>query len=591
MAKTSLGKAYVQILPSADGITNSITNVLKGESESAGKNSGNSVGSNLIGTLKKVIIGAGIGKVLMDSIKLGGENEQLVGGIETLFKDSAATISKYANEAYKSAGISANDYMAQATSFSASLLNSLGGDTEKAAEVTNMAIIDMADNANKMGTSLELIQNAYQGFAKGQYQLLDNLKLGYGGTKTEMERLLIDAQKFSGVKYDISNLNDVYEAIHVIQTEMGITGTTAVEGASTLEGSFGTMKASFKNLLTGLASGNKDIDVIMSQLVKSVINWLKNLIPMCLNIAKQIPKVLVQGIKLSMTDLGIGLDDIVLYINKFFSQNLPDIIDSGHNILSQFIDGIINNIPQLVSSAWTIIKSFVNALLQNMPLIMEKGFQLLGQLVQGIINNLPSMITGAIQAILWFAQAIVDNFPTIIAKGIEMIASLLSGILSEIPNMWESVKKGFADLDWISIGTNLVQGIIDGIKSMSGALWNAACSLASSAWDAITGFFDINSPSKKMRWAGQMLDEGLRLGLEDGANGITKEMKSIATDIAKPINSNIQMSSRYQPNSSSIGGYNQTVIVNSPKELTPSEVARQTKLATRNMVLAMNGGI
>lgn len=591
MAKTSLGKAYVQILPSADGITNSITNVLKGESESAGINSGNSVGSNLIGTLKKVIIGAGIGKVLMDSIKLGGENEQLVGGIETLFKDSAAAISKYANEAYKSAGISANDYMAQATSFSASLISSLNGDTAKASEVTNMAIIDMADNANKMGTSLELIQNAYQGFAKQNYTMLDNLKLGYGGTKTEMQRLLKDAQKFSGVKYDISNLNDVYEAIHVIQTEMGIAGATAEEAEKTLEGSFNTMKASFENLLTGLASGDSNIGTIMSRFVSSVVKWLKNLIPMVITIAKQIPKALVQGIQQSMADLGIGLDDIVLYINKFFSQNLPDIIDSGHNILSQFIDGIINNIPQLVSSAWTIIKSFVNALLQNMPLIMEKGFQLLGQLVQGIINNLPSMITGATQAILWFAQAIVDNLPTIIAKGIEMIASLLSGILSEIPNMWESVKKGFADLDWISIGTNLVQGIIDGIKSMSGALWNAACSLASSAWDAITGFFDINSPSKKMRWAGQMLDEGLRLGLEDGADGIAKEMKSIATDIAKPINSNIQMSSRYQPNSSRVGGYNQTVIVNSPKELTPSEVARQTKLATRNMVLAMNGGI
>lgn len=591
MAKTSLGKAYVQILPSADGITNSITNVLKGESESAGKNSGNSVGSNLIGTLKKVIIGAGIGKVLMDSIKLGGENEQLVGGIETLFKDSAATISKYANEAYKSAGISANEYMAQATSFSASLISSLNGDTTKASEVTNMAIIDMADNANKMGTSLDLIQNAYQGFAKQNYTMLDNLKLGYGGTRTEMQRLLKDAQKFSGVKYDISNLNDVYEAIHVIQTEMGIAGATAEEAEKTLEGSFNTMKASFENLLTGLASGDSNIGTIMSRFVTSVVKWLKNLIPMVITIAKQIPKALVQGIQQSMADLGIGLDDIVLYINKFFSQNLPDIIDSGHNILSQFIDGIINNIPQLVSSAWTIIKSFVNALLQNMPLIMEKGFQLLGQLVQGIINNLPSMITGAIQAILWFAQAIVDNLPTIIAKGIEMITSLLSGILSEIPNMWESVKKGFADLDWISIGTNLVQGIIDGIKSMSGALWNAACSLASSAWDAITGFFDINSPSKKMRWAGQMLDEGLRLGLEDGADGITKEMKSIATDISKPINSNIQMSSRYQPSSSRGGGYNQTVIVNSPKELTPSEVARQTKLATRNMVLAMNGGI
>ena len=252
---TELAKAYVQIVPSAQGIKGSITQALGGEADSAGAAAGKGFGGKLIGALKGIIATAAIGKALSATITEGAALQQSIGGIETLFKESADKVKQNAAEAYRTAGMSANEYMELTTSFSASLLQSMAGDTAKAADIADMAMQDMSDNANKMGTSMEDIKNAYQGFAKQNYTMLDNLKLGYGGTKTEMQRLLADAQKITGVKYDINNLSDVYSAIHVIQGELDITGTTAKEAASTISGSFASMKAAFKNVLGQLALG------------------------------------------------------------------------------------------------------------------------------------------------------------------------------------------------------------------------------------------------------------------------------------------------------------------------------------------------
>lgn len=249
MEKTELAKAYVQIIPSAKGIGGMLQNEVGGETDAAGKSLGGRIG----GAIKVAVIAAGIGKAISASISEGAELEQSIGGIETLFKDSAEKVKQNAANAYKTAGMSANEYMQLTTSFSASLLQSLGNDTAKAADVADMAMTDMSDNMNKMGSNMEDIKNAYQGFAKQNYTMLDNLKLGYGGTKTEMERLLADAEKITGVKYDINNLSDVYSAIHVIQGELGITGTTAKEAATTLSGSLASMKAAFKNLLGNIA--------------------------------------------------------------------------------------------------------------------------------------------------------------------------------------------------------------------------------------------------------------------------------------------------------------------------------------------------
>ena len=293
---TEIAQAYVQLIPSARGITGKIQSILDPEASAAGQSAGQSLGSSLVSVMTKVIAAAGIGKAFSAAISEGAALQQSLGGIETLFKGSADKVKGYANEAYKTTGLSANAYMENVTGFSASLLQSLGGDTNKAAETANMAMIDMSDNANKMGTSMESIQMAYQGFAKQNYTMLDNLKLGYGGTKQEMERLLNDAQKLTGVKYDINNLSDVYSAIHAIQENLDITGTTAKEAASTFSGSFESMKAAAQNVLGKLALGENILPSLHALLKTTSTFLFDNFLPMVGNIFSGLGLVLTEGI-------------------------------------------------------------------------------------------------------------------------------------------------------------------------------------------------------------------------------------------------------------------------------------------------------
>ncbi len=293
---TEIAQAYVQLIPSARGITGKIQSILDPEASAAGQSAGQSLGSSIVSVMTKVIAAAGIGKAFSAAISEGAALQQSLGGIETLFKGSADKVKGYANEAYKTTGLSANAYMENVTGFSASLLQSLGGDTNKAAETANMAMIDMSDNANKMGTSMESIQMAYQGFAKQNYTMLDNLKLGYGGTKQEMERLLNDAQKLTGVKYDINNLSDVYNAIHAIQENLDITGTTAKEAASTFSGSFESMKAAAQNVLGKLALGENILPSLHALLKTTSTFLFDNFLPMVGNIFSGLGLVLTEGI-------------------------------------------------------------------------------------------------------------------------------------------------------------------------------------------------------------------------------------------------------------------------------------------------------
>ena len=293
---TEIAQAYVQLIPSARGITGKIQSILNPEASAAGQSAGQSLGSSLVGVMTKVIAAAGIGKAFSAAINEGAALQQSLGGIETLFKGSADKVKGYANEAYKTTGLSANAYMENVTGFSASLLQSLGGDTNKAAETANMAMIDMSDNANKMGTSMESIQMAYQGFAKQNYTMLDNLKLGYGGTKQEMQRLLADAEKLTGVKYDINNLSDVYSAIHAIQENLDITGTTAKEAASTFSGSFESMKAAAQNVLGKLALGENILPSLHALLKTTSTFLFDNFLPMVGNIFSGLGLVLTEGI-------------------------------------------------------------------------------------------------------------------------------------------------------------------------------------------------------------------------------------------------------------------------------------------------------
>ena len=337
---TELGQAYVQIMPSARGMKGMLSKELGADITQVGKEAGESLAGKLIGVAKKLIAAAGIGKLIHSSLMEGADLQQSLGGIETLFKGSADVVKKYANEAYKTTGLSANAYMENVTGFSASLLQSLGGDTRKAADVANMAMVDMADNSNKMGTSMDRIQDAYQGFAKQNYTMLDNLKLGYGGTKTEMQRLLDDAQKLTGVKYDINNLSDVYQAIHAIQENLDITGTTAKEAATTFSGSFASMKAAAQNVLGKLALG-EDIMPSLHQLFDTVKTFLVgNLIPMVWNVLKGIPQVLAGALGELMHTL---FGD---YIGESIMNDLYDVFDKVGGVVSTIYDMIFGSLSK-----------------------------------------------------------------------------------------------------------------------------------------------------------------------------------------------------------------------------------------------------
>lgn len=398
--------------------------------------------------------------VLKQAVGNYAEYEQLVGGVETLFKKSSDKVVDYANKAYKTAGMSANAYMETVTSFSASLLQSLGGNTEKAAKAANAAVIDMSDNANKMGTSIEMIQNAYQGFAKQNYTMLDNLKLGYGGTKTEMERLLKDAQKLTGVKYNINNLNDVYSAIHAIQENLGITGTTAKEAATTIEGSANAMKAAWSNFLTGMADGNQDFDKLVKNLVDSIITFIGNIGP---RIVKTIPI------------LARGLTQLFMTIGQMIIAEAPGMIDKGLDMMIKLSEGFVQGIPNAISNFLIFLQGIADFLTMNAPIFIDKGFEMLSNLVQGIINAIPIMIEQLPQIITTFANIINDNFPTILAKGTELLWQLITGIIGAIPTLIENIPKIIEAIvatimafEWLNLGKNIINFFGNGISSMTG---------------------------------------------------------------------------------------------------------------------------
>ena len=591
----------MQIVPSAKGIKGQIENIVNPNAENAGKNAGKSLGGKLVGAFSTVMASAAIGQTITKAFSEGAALQQSMGGIETLFKDNADTVKKYANEAYKTAGLSANDYMESVTSFSASLLQGLGGDTAKAAEVANMAMIDMSDNANKMGTDMELIQNAYQGFAKNNYTMLDNLKLGYGGTQSEMQRLLADAEKISGVKYDMSNLSDVYEAIHVIQGELDITGTTAKEASSTFAGSMAAMQASFSNVLAGLTLG-QDITPALQSLISTVITFGKdNLFPMMMN--------LVQGLGGVLKDTALqvlGTDtSIVTSVMDSITAKLPNILKKGVEIVTNVVNGILQNIPKVMQSAGEIISKFVSFIMQNLPTILSSGVQIVLNLVKGIINNLPSIISSASTIIFNLLATFAKHLPQLLQQGITMIGQLAAGLIQaiptlvgKIPTIFSNIVSAFKKHDWLSIGGDIIRGIASGITNAVGTIVEAAKNAAKSAFDAAKEKLGIASPSKLFRYGiGQYIPEGMALGIKDNISMVSKAMNDLTQEATGTINADVAMGisqSRYgnlagMDGRNANSGFQQNVNIYAPKELSPSEVARQTRNATRNMVLTLQG--
>lgn len=616
---TELAKAYVQIVPSARGIKGSITNALSGEADAAGSSAGQSFGSKMMGTIKNVIVAAGIGKALSATIAEGAALEQSIGGIETLFKESADKVKQNAAEAYRTAGMSANEYMELTTSFSASLLQSVAGDTTKAADIADMAMQDMSDNANKMGTSMEDIKNAYQGFAKQNYTMLDNLKLGYGGTKTEMERLLADAQKITGVKYDINNLSDVYSAIHVIQEELDITGTTAKEAASTISGSSASMKAAFKNVLGQLTLG-QDVGPALQALAQTVTTFLVgNLLPAVWNILSALPEALVTFIQTAVPQLvstfmqflpqmtasiSAGTPQMVNAFIEMASEALiqftwtiiealPQVLETGTKILKSVIGGIASELPGIVSVCLDAITGFIGAIIEALPQVLQSGTEILMSLIDGIRTALPQMLVAAAQAILSMVKGLIQNFPQILSAGFDMIVNLIKGIGNALPDiiaaageiagmLWDTI----LETDWLQLGKDIISGLINGIGAMAGALWDAAVNIARSALDAIKSFFGIASPSKLMRdEVGKFIPLGIAAGIERNTRPISKAMRGISELTSGAMNADIVMGLRYGhpavPALAYAGGYGGTTnfyqTINTHDSLSESELTREAE--------------
>lgn len=376
--------------------------------------------------------------------------EQLVGGVETLFKDSAGEVQKYAANAYQTAGLSANEYMETVTGFSASLLQSLDGDTKAAAEKANVAITDMSDNANKMGTSMESIQNAYQGFAKQNYTMLDNLKLGYGGTKEEMQRLLEDAEKLSGQKFDLSSYADIVDAIHVVQTEMGITGTTAKEAATTIQGSVNMTKAAWQNLVVGIADDTQDFDVLVNNFVDSVTTAGENILPrveialkgvgtlvekLAPVIAKTVPNIVSTTLP-SMIKAGTSMIRALL---DGLLKAVPELIPCFKNIVNQLISVIVTNLPMILNAAVTIAGAIVSGLVEALPDILDAGIELIQSLAQGLTNGIPTILSTAITIVSQLASTLIQNVPQIVQTGIQLLLGLVNGILQAVPQLLQEL--------------------------------------------------------------------------------------------------------------------------------------------------------
>lgn len=551
---SDIGKAYVQIVPSAKGLKDSISKELDGEATSAGSKAGIGIAS----AMKKALVAAGIGKAIISTIQEGGKLEQSLGGVETLFKDNANKVKKHAIEAYRTTGISANSYMENVTGFSASLLQSLGGDTAKAAEVANMAMIDMADNSNKMGTSMEAIQNAYQGFAKQNYTMLDNLKLGYGGTKSEMQRLLADAQKLTGVKYDINNLSDVYSAIHAIQGKLDITGTTAKEASTTIAGSFNAMKSSFSNVLGALATGF-GLDEALNGLAQTVSTFLfGNLIPMIGRILIALPGALytfltavipqfiqmgselVNGI-ISGFDFGmVGFQaNFSEMLNMFTSIYLPEFLNKGVQLITELANGLLQAMPTVITGIGEILNSLLIAIYDIVPQILESGYELVKNLAVGIFNNLPAVSESINKVLSKLLTTVVEHGPKVARKGFELLGKMAMGIWNNLPQIISTITNVLISL-MQTIGSHLPQilqkgvellgefalGIVSAIPTVVAKIPELISALLSSFGSFISSFVDMG---------GQLL-----MGLARGIAGAVGNVISSAIDACKGIVSRVK---------------------------------------------------
>lgn len=487
------------------------------------------------------------------SVGAFADYEQLTGGVETLFGAGGRSVEEYAqsvgksvsdiqgkydslmsaqnavlenaNKAYMTAGMSANEYMDTVTGFSASLISSLGGDTNKAADYANLALVDMSDNANKMGTDMESIKNAYKGFAKQNYTMLDNLKLGYGGTQEEMKRLLSDAEKLTGQRYDISSFADITQAIHAIQTQMDITGTTAKEASTTISGSWGSLKAAFQNVLVGLTTGGDMFDQSLDALINTAVTFGQNIIPAIKGalsgigylieglapvIGETIPPLindlaptlansavslissLVNGLTQNATQFSECLSNMIIVAVAGISTVVPQLLDAASKIVSNLMQGLTNSMPQIVNGAVTLVEGLVNGLVNNIPLLIMGAVQLVASLANGLIANLPRIIDAGVNLITGIVSASYSMMPQIIQNGMQLVVNLAVGLVRAIPQLIAAlpritgaIVKGFKSVNWFDLGLQLIKSIWEGIKSIGSEMWNGVKEKTSELWGGV----------------------------------------------------------------------------------------------------------
>lgn len=595
----NVGSAASGVFSGLSGVASSVASRMAGALKSGADTAWNAISSmsgKAVGALKGVAtvglagVGtavaalAGVGKSSLDAY---ASWQQAVGGVDTLFKDASATVQKNAADAYRTAGISANEYMEQVTSFSASLISSLGGDTAKAAELGDTAMKDMSDNANKMGTDIETIQQTYQSLARGNYAMLDNLKLGYGGTKSEMERLIQDANKVKQANGEMGDLSidkfsDVVQAIHIMQQQMGITGTTTDEAAKTIEGSVNMMKAAWQNWLAELGKDNADINGLTKQLVDSVGTVIQNVGPriaqiitgitaalpqLFASLGSTLPALVMQILPPVLGALGqlgtmlltgattwitTSLPQLLAQFQSWVTSRLPSFLQTGLTMVTNLLQGIVQALPQIASTAVIVLTTLLDGLSAQLPQLIPIGINAVLNLVQGILNNLPQIIDSGLKLILGLAQGLINAMPDLVGKapiligqlvggiinrlpqilqaGVQLLGALANGFISSvprligaIPGMVGQIMHGFTSVNWGSVGLNIITGIATGIAGAAGRLVTAAVNAANNALNWVKRKLGIHSPSRVFRdQVGEMIGEGMAVGIDESASKVRK---------------------------------------------------------------------
>lgn len=551
MASIELAKAYVQIVPSAEGLGKSITSEFESAGDEAGSAGGKRAGSSFSSALGVAAKAAGaalaaagtaVGSIVKSAVSDFAEYEQLVGGVETLFQDSADAVQQYAANAYQTAGMSANEYMETVTGFSASLLQSLDGDTSAAAAAADSAITDMADNANKMGTAMESIQNAYSGFAKGNFTMLDNLKLGYGGTAEEMQRLLNDAEEMAGLElgtFDISSFADITEAIHIVQENMGIAGTTAKEASTTISGSLSSMKGAWSNLLVGMADGSQDVGPLIDNLVESAMTFGENLVPVLEQSLSGVAQV-VEGLAPIIVDMLPGLVETILPgLVESATSIVTSLVEVLPSLLQTVITALVGMTPQLVQAGITLFVGLIGALPEIISTIVAALPQIIGGIVSALISAQPELTLAGIELFL----GLIANLPAIIA-----------GIIGAIPQIIESLVSTITGSsgELATAGHDLMMGFKQGIVNSVTELWEAMKAAVNSIIDGAKRLLGIASPSKVFAELGGYTMEGFAEGILKSEDLVDKAMSHASALATASFNTSVTASGAV-PASSGVG--------------------------------------